>query len=233
MAVPGTVRAALADHALAERRCLEAGAGVGNTTAGLLDADPAAVYAITDDCEHARTVRDRCDDDRLAVLEADLRSIPLREGTIDVVTAHALFNVVPPTDAERIVAELTRVATPDARLVVDDYSPLEESPIRELFAVENALMELARGQPALTFYPASHLQSLFEGHGWTFDRQKTLLDPVPWTASHVQAHLDVVRETAADLPATTADPLVERAERLAAEIESTDAGEMYSLAFVR
>mgnify|MGYP000162147105 CR=1 FL=1 len=233
MAVPGTVRAALADQAVEGRWCLEAGSGVGNMTAGLLDGGPAAIYAITDNREHARTVRDRCGDGRLAVLEADLRSMPLRQESVDFVTAHGLFNVVPTPDAERIVSELTRVAASGAHLVVDDYSPLGESPIRELFAVENALLELARREPALTFYPAGHLRSLFEGHGWSFDRRKTLLDPVPWTESHVQAHLDIAREVAAELPSATADPLLGRAERLAAEIGSADAGEMYSLAFVR
>jgi len=233
MDVPATVRTALADQPVEGKRCLEAGAGVGNMTAGLLDGGPAAVYAITDDREHAQTVRDRVEGGRVAVFEADLRSMPLRAETIDVVTAHGLFNVVPPPDAERIVSELTRVAAPGAHLVVDDYSPLGEHPIRELFAVENALMELARGEPALTFYAADHLQSLFEGHGWSLERRKTLLDPVPWTESHVQAHLDVAREVAADLPTGTAAPLVERAENLAADIGSVDAGEMYSLAFVR
>lgn len=233
MDVPETVRTALADQPVAGCRCLEAGAGAGNATAGLLEADAKDVIAITDDPTHARTVRDRIHDDRASVLRADLRSIPLADDAVEFVTAHALFNVVPPADAATIAAELTRVAARDARLVVDDYSPIEGGRIRELFAVENALAELARGRPALTFYPVAHLRGLFEGHGWTLDRRATLLDPVPWTESHLQAHLAVARAFATDLPDAVADPLLDRGEQLAEEIGSADVGRMYSLAFVR
>ncbi|MFW6435315.1 MAG: SAM-dependent methyltransferase, partial [Halovenus sp.] len=69
--------------------------------------------------------------------------------------------------------------------------------------------------------------------GWTFERRRSLLDPVPWTESHVEAHLDAVREYADALPEAIAAPLVDRAERLAADIGTDRAGEMYSLAFTR
>lgn len=235
MDVPSTVETALADRAVDGRRCLEAGAGVGNTTAGLLAAGAEAVYAVTNDAEHARTVRERVLDERARVLEADLRAIPLPDGSVDVVTAHGLFNVVPPADLPAIAAELTRVAAPGATLVVDDYEPLPaDAAIRKLFALENAAAQLAYSRPALTFYPAAHLRDVFVGRGWRFDRRRTLLDPVPWTASHVEAHLDEVRAAANDATdATAASALLDRAERLAAEIGSESAGEMYSLAFRR
>jgi SAM-dependent methyltransferase len=233
MDVPNTVETALADQPVAGRNCLEAGAGVGNTTAGLLERGADTIQAITDDRDHARAVRDRFDDDRVRVLEADLRSIPLDDDTVEFVTAHALFNVVPVGDVASIVSELSRVAAPGGHLVADDYAPMPKGPMAELFAVENALAELVRAVPTLTFYPAPHLRSLFADNGWTFDRQRSLLDPVPWTESHVRAHLDVARELAAEGPEDVTEPLVGRAERLADAIGSAEAGEMYSLAFRR
>lgn len=233
MAVPETVRTALAEQPVAGRTCLEAGAGVGNTTAGLREAGAAAVYAITDDRSHARAVSDRVPSEHVEVLQADLRSIPLPDDAVEFVTAHALFNVVPPSDAAGIAAALSRVAGPDARLVVDDYTPLPDAEIRELFAVENAVAELATGRPALTFYPAAQLRALFETRGWTVEHRQSLLDPVPWTEWHVEAHLDAVREYADVLPETVAGPLVDRAERLAADIGTDRAGKLYSLAFTR
>jgi len=236
MDVPTTVATALDDRPVAGRRCLEAGAGTGNTTAGLLDAGAAHVAAATNDREHARTTRDRFSDaeggSRLSVVEADLRAIPLPDDSVDLVTAHGLCNVLEPATLEPIADELTRVAAPGAHLVVDDYAPLPESAaIRDLFAVENAAAELATGDPALTFYPPSLLRHAFAGHGWTFDRTRTLLDPVPWTESHVSAHADAAASFAAQCPDDVGDPLAARAERLASEIGSESVGRMYSLAF--
>lgn len=231
MEVPSTVETALADRPVDGRACLEAGAGAGNATAGLLAAGAAAVYAVTNDREHATTVADRFDDDRLSVLEGDLRSLPMTDDAVGLVVAHGLFNVVPAADAAAIVAEIDRVAAPGAGIVVDDYAPLpEEARIRELFAVENAAAELAGGRPALTFYPPAHLAALFEARGWTVERDRTLLDPVPWTAAHVAAHREVAVSHAADLPASVGDPLAARAERLADEIGEERSGRMYSLA---
>lgn len=234
MDIPSTVATALADRPVEGRHCLEAGAGLGNTTAGLLAAGAQRVYAVTNDRAHVTTVRERVPDERAVALEADLRALPLRDAAVSVVTAHGLCNVVPASDLATIAFELSRVAAPGAHLVVDDYAPLPaDAAIRDLFAVENAAAELARGAPALTFYPADHLAAVFEAHGWTVDRRETLLDPVPWTESHVAAHLEAVESALEVVPDEIADPLLVRAERLAAEIGSESAGEMYSLALVR
>jgi len=229
--IPETVRTALADQPVEGAACLEAGAGVGNTTAGLLDVGASRVYAVANAREDCETVRKRIDDARATVLEADLRATPLADDSVDLVTAHGLCNVLPPAALDAVAAELTRVARPGARLVVDDYDPLpENAAMRELFAVENAATELADGRPALTFYPAETLVRLFAGHGWTVERKRTLLEPVPWTESHVSAHADVARSAADRLGDDLAAPLRERARTLAEAIGSEDAGRMYSLA---
>lgn len=244
MDVPKTVTAALDDRPIEGTICLEAGAGVGNTTAGLLSSGAARVYAVTNDREHARTtarrVRGTLDDaerncrgadDRLAVLEADLRELPLPDDAVDVVTAHGLFNVVPPADLGSIAEELTRVSKVGGHLVVDDYEPLpDDAAIRDLFAVENAVTELSEGRPKLSFYPSDDLRRLFAGYGWKFERRRTLLAPVPWTESHLEAHAAVARSSAADLPPELGEPLVERAETLVETIGEESVGEMYSLA---
>lgn len=235
MDVPRTVTAALADRPVAGTVCLEAGAGLGNATAGLLAADARRVYAVTNDPDHAAAVRERVADDalaadRTAVLDADVRAIPLADDSVDLVTAHGLCNLLAPAALEPFAAEVTRVAAPGSHLVIDDYEPLPEARVRELFALENAATELATGSPALTFYPADVLRRVFVGWGWRFDRELTLLDPVPWTASHLAAHARATREAAARLPSELGDPLIDETERLVEEIGAESAGRMYSLA---
>ncbi|WP_254524009.1 class I SAM-dependent methyltransferase [Natrinema caseinilyticum] len=234
MDVPTTVTTALADRPVTGRVCLEAGAGVGNTTAGLLKAGASRVYAVTDDGEHANAVYERVDSgdaDRTAVLKADLRRLPLAIDSVDLITAHGLFNVLPPPWLESVAAELTRVATPGCHLVIDDYEPLpDDAAVRELFALENAATELAEGRPALTFYPATVLRRLFVGYGWEFDRQRTLLDPVPWTTGHIEAHAEVAQTAASEVSGELGASLMTAAERLATEIGAESVGQMYSVA---
>ncbi|GGM41972.1 class I SAM-dependent methyltransferase [Haloarcula argentinensis] len=235
MDVPETVTAALADRQVEGQVCLEAGAGVGNTTAGLLAAGAERVYAVTDDADHAATVRERVGDgnaDRLVVLEADLRATPLATDSVDFVTAHGLCNVLPPADLTPIAAELTRVAKPDGHLVVDDYAvPPADAAVNRLFALENTAARMVDGRPALTFYPPAMLAAVFVDYGWTVERKKTLLDPVPWTEAHLDAHAEVVRGYAARLPDSLGEPLTAMADDLVAAIGSERTGTMYSLAF--
>ncbi|WP_336329289.1 MULTISPECIES: class I SAM-dependent methyltransferase [unclassified Haloarcula] len=233
--VPETVTAALADRQVEGQVCLEAGAGVGNTTAGLLAAGAKRVYAVTNDADHAATVRERVGDgnaDRLVVIEADLRATPLGTGSVDLVTAHGLCNVLPPADLDAVAAELARVAKPGGRLVVDDYAvPPTDGAVNRLFALENAAARVVDGRPALTFYPVAVLAAVFADHGWTVERRKTLLDPVPWTEAHLDAHADVVRGYADELPDVIGEPLAAIAADLVSAIGSERTGTMYSLAF--
>jgi SAM-dependent methyltransferase len=235
MDVPDTVTRALADRDVTGKPCLEAGAGVGNATAGLLDAGAEHVYAVTNDRPDVEGVRERLgDDERVTLLEADLRAIPLPDDAVEFITAHALFNVLPNDAATAIAGELGRVAAPGADLVVDDYDPMPpESPVRQLFAVENAAAELANARPALTFYPADGLRRLFTGNGWEPLRETTILEPVPWTEGHLTAHVAEVRGYAQQLPNPLGQPLLTEAERLAKATVSRDEGLMYSVALRR
>jgi len=113
MTVPSTVATALDAMPVAGRVGLEAGAGAGNATAGLLVEDAQGIYAVTNDPAHAVRVQERFDDDRLSVLLADLRNLAMTDRRASIVLAHGLFNVVPPADAAVIVAELDRVADPE------------------------------------------------------------------------------------------------------------------------
>ncbi|OVE84662.1 class I SAM-dependent methyltransferase [Natronolimnobius baerhuensis] len=241
MAIPRTVTTALADRPVAGAVCLEAGAGVGNTTAGLLAGGASRVYAVTNERKHAKSTLERVranadlrtdSPGRVAILEADLRDIPLPADSVEVITAHGLFNVVPPADLAPIITELTRVAAPGCHLVVDDYEPLpDDAAVADLFALENAAAELADGRPMLSFYAAATLQRLFVGAGWEFDRTRTLLEPVPWTETHLEAHAEVVHSRANRLDNALGERLCEQADALVETIGSESVGEMYSLAF--
>ena len=238
MNVPDTVSRALADRDIAGKTCLEAGAGIGNMTVGLLDAGAEHVYAVTKDRRHAADVRERIaevgETDRVTLIEADLHDIPLADDSVEVVTAHALFNVLPNDAAAAIAQELGRVAAPGATLVVDDYDPIPpESPVRQLFAVENAAAELARGRPALVFHPVEGLWRLFAGDGWEFERERAILEPVPWTKGHLTAHVAEVQGYAKSLADPLGKPLVTEAERIAAETGDAEVGRMYSVAMTR
>jgi SAM-dependent methyltransferase len=230
--VPATVENALADVPVAGRRCLEAGAGAGNATAGLQDAGAATVVAVTRDRDHASDVHDRFEETpEVTAVRADLRSIPLADDAVEVVTAHALFNVVAPEAVEPIVRELTRVAAPGAWLVVDDYAPLPPGPVRELFALEDATAALADARSAYTFYPAAHLRALFADAGWHHERTRDLLDPVPWTPALLDAHADLVAERAASLRDDLASGLVERTDAVRERAgDGVETGRMYSMA---
>ncbi len=223
---------ALDDVPVAGNRCLEAGAGVGNATAALQSMDAADIVAITNEREHATGVRTRFEGDDPSVVLADLRSIPLERDSVTVLTAHALFNVVPPSAVPTILAEFTRVAEPGAWLVVDDYDPVPDASLRALFAMENATAELSSGEPALTFYPADHLRRLVVADGWELVRERTLLDPVPWTTELLDAHAELARETAATLPDALASAVAsEVAKRRRALGDGVETGRMYSLLF--
>jgi len=118
--VPGTVEAALEDRPVAGATCLEAGAGADNATAGLLEAGGDRVYAVAIDPEHATLVRERVagtgeewmndgdertgdGEERTLIGRADIRALPIADDAADIVTAHGLFNVLPPSSLPEVV----------------------------------------------------------------------------------------------------------------------------------
>jgi SAM-dependent methyltransferase len=229
--IPDTITEALAGVRTTGRPALEAGAGAGNATAALRAGDARPAYAVTNDSAHARTVQDRFPDDSgVHTLQADLQTIPLPDDAVEVVTAHALFNLVPTTDVVTIVDELTRATAPGGTVVVDDYGPIPDPDTRALFGAGNAVAELVDAAPTYTFYPASHLRWLFEATGWEHVETTTLLDPVPWTADLLDAHAEIAGNRAESLPASLAPALRDHIESLRAAIgERSDTGRMYSL----
>lgn len=229
--VPETITAALSDVRTTGRPALEAGAGAGNATAALRAGDAAPVYAVTNDREHARGVSERfADDEAVVTTLANLRAIPLPDDAVEVVTAHALFNLVPTTDIGDIVAELTRVTAPGGTVVVDDYGPVPDDSTRALFGAGNAVSELVDASPTYTFYPATHLRSLFEAAGWRHVETTTLLEPVPWTGDLLDAHAEITRDRAESLPEPLRSALRDYIDRVRADIgEQSETGRMYSV----
>lgn len=235
MDIPRTVTAALEEQPVAGMTCLEAGAGHGNMTSGLLAAGATHVYAVTNRDDHAKSVTERVGTtarDRSTVLTADLRALPIENNSIEIITAHALFNVLVPSALSPVIEELTRVATPGCLLILDDYEPLpSHASIRELFAIENALTELADGHAGLTFYPAVVLQALLAEYGWEFDYNHLLLDPVPWTENHINAHARAARTAARKLSKPLETILLAEIDRIVAKLDDESVGEMYSMTF--
>lgn len=231
--VPDTIATALEEIPITGRTCLEAGAGAGNATAALRERGADRVYAVTNDTDHAETVRDRFrDDDATATVFADLRAIPLPDDAVEVVTAHALFNVVTTTEATPIVEELTRVTAPGGWLVVDDYAPVPDETVRELFGLANAVAELTDARPTFTFYPRDHLRALFSATGWELADSRTLLDPVPWTADLLDAHANIIGEELESLPDDVGDGLRNRLRAVRRRAgDGVETGTMYSLVF--
>lgn len=232
--IPSTVTDALAPIDVAGETCLEAGAGVGNMALALREAGARRVVAVTDDPAHATGVRDRVPGDRIDVVQADLRVMPVPDDAVSVVTAHALCNVLPPPALNEVVAELSRGAAPGARLIVIDYEPLPPGVVADVFGVENAVANLTDGSPAYSFYPPSLLTDLLNSRGWNRDSHRTLLDPVPWPRSLLAEHATLAREASADLPADLHGALDAYLDDCMDKVDDeVQAGRYYALVFTR
>ncbi len=146
MDVPQTVTAALEDRPVDGATCLEAGAGVGNTTTGLLANGGRRVYAITNDSDHATAVRERigrAEADRTAVIEVDGRQGDiLRFETADSETIPvfplAISSVVEGVPGVRR-AQIVRTEPNTLRVRLDVTATAEESKVWE--RVERDVLE--------------------------------------------------------------------------------------------
>jgi len=231
VAVSTPVATAVDAVTVTDRVCLDVGAGHGDSTAALLAADAANVYSVDSDPGRVAALADRFDD-RCTPILADLRALPLGADSVDVCLAHAVCNQVTPAGLWTLATELARVATADATLVVDDYTPLPaDAAVADLFALEDATACLATGAPAQTFYPPGLVAAVFEAHGWRPAGDRVLLDPVPWTGPHLDAHRGAIREGAATLVPTLHRGVT---AALDAVVSTSDrAGSMYSRRFTR
>lgn len=230
--VPTTVTAALAGRPVVGRRCLDAGTGFGNAAAGLSAANAERVVSVTTDPRHAYHAADRfAEDDRIEVMRADLRAIPLPDAAVDFIIAHAVCNALTPRALAAVAAEWRRIAAPGCVLVVDDYDPLpDEAAVSPLFDLENAAAILATGQSAQTFYPAALLANSFAGAGWKRLGERTLLEPVPWTRAHLDAHVRATERRLGTLSASIRRPMRNRLADVAGDLAPTTTGRMYSVA---
>lgn len=228
---PETVRDALADQPISGATCLEAGAGGGNMALALREAGADRVLAVTDDRGHARDAQARVAGDVIDVIEADLTATPVATNSVDIVTAHALFNVLDPATAIRVARECTRVARPGARLIVDDYAPLPDGAACQLFDLEEAASRVAGRGSAYDFYPADHLATLFTGLGWDHRQTETLLEPLPWSDELLASHAALAREAADAVGGDLGQALRGRAASIMDSVGELDheGGRMYNL----
>ena len=184
--------------------CLEAGTGAGNMTCYLVARGARLVYSLSDNQEHLDYARERLSGDdakRVEFIRGDLRKLDfLSGGTIDVVTAHMLINVLPSVDLFSVLGELSRVAKQGALLVVNDYNPLSSHRgrrshlVERLLRIENAVCCLVEGEPALVWYPSHYVAELLRLRDWEVESVTLLYDKTPWHKELLRGHVDGVRE---------------------------------------
>ncbi|PLV59912.1 class I SAM-dependent methyltransferase [Thermotoga sp. KOL6] len=184
--------------------CLEAGTGAGNMTRYLVERGAKLVYSISNNQEHLDYAQKRLPKrylEKVEFIKADLRKLDfLKEGEVDLITAHMLINVVTAVDLFFIFKELTRVAKDGGIMVINDYNPLssyrsERSHLVEkIFKIENAVSYLVDGKPALVWYPFKYVTDLLELLGWKIESVELMYDKTPWNKDLLEEHLEIIEE---------------------------------------
>lgn len=233
--IPDTVRTALEPVDVAGKLCLEAGAGVGNMTRALRAAGAASVVAVSNDRSHVRNLGGRDGFDDVHGVYADLMRGPFDADRFEVVTVHALCNVLTPAALHEVLDELGRVTASSGKCVVVDYEPLPSGLVSELFALENAVATLESGSPMYSFYPSDLLEDLFCARGWSVTTRQQLLDPVPWSASLLDEHASIADAGAESFDDGLEQALQTRVAALRDRIpgDGVEAGQYYALVFER
>ncbi|MEO0127269.1 MAG: class I SAM-dependent methyltransferase [candidate division WOR-3 bacterium] len=182
--------------------CLEAGTGAGNMTRYLVKNGAKLVYSISNNEEHLEYARKRLSDkeaERVKFIKADLCNLSIIPSeTVDLVTAHMLINVVPPTEILLIFRELTRVTKINGLIVINDYNPLSSYMgkrsylVEELFKIENALNYLIESKPALVWYPAEYIIQLLKLLGWVLEDMELVYKKTPWEKDLLKEHVEVI-----------------------------------------
>jgi SAM-dependent methyltransferase len=151
---PNAVLMRLAAEALARRgrgRALDIGCGAARNALPLahqgwdvlgLDLSWPMLQAAVDRARESGDAR------RLHVALAPMEYLPVRDGTIDLVVAHGIWNLAPSTSTfRRAVAEAARVATPGALLFVFTFSRNTLPPQARPVAGEAFVFTEFSGQP--------------------------------------------------------------------------------------
>lgn len=185
------------------KRVLEAGCGAGNTTLFLLKGNAARVLAISscsDDLEHCRKIIPEKYREKVELIYSDLRDLKRVEGlAVDMVTAHFLFNVVNPFDADTILYGFNQALKPGGILVVIDYAPFDSfvddtSFIqRDLWNIENAISVLLTGKKIYHEYPLEWLSEHIEKAGFKIREVSITLQKVEWSGDLLIEHINETR----------------------------------------
>jgi SAM-dependent methyltransferase len=103
---------------LAGRTVLEAGSGAGRFTELLLAAG-ATVHSFDFSSAVEANAANHADQDRLTLVQADIRSMPFAQGAYDYVVCLGVIQHTP--SPEESIAALWRMVAPGGRLVIDHY----------------------------------------------------------------------------------------------------------------
>lgn len=241
--IPTSIQVAMEGIDVEDLVCLEAGTGAGNMTCYLVARGARLVYSLSDNQEHLDYARERLSGDdakRVEFIRGDLRKLDfLSGGTIDVVTAHMLINVLPSVDLFSVLGELSRVAKQGALLVVNDYNPLSSHRgrrshlVERLFRIENAVYYLVEGEPALVWYPSQYVAELLRLLDWEVESVTLLYDKTPWEKELLQEHIDDMKAWSARIDDEEArEGLLQQAVGILDQVGDAEviyAGSIYSI----
>ena len=112
------------------RRVLDVGCSVGISTRALADAFPSALVTGVDLSPHflavAATRGEAACNERVDWLHAKAESMPVEDGSVDVVSFAFVFHELPTIPAQEILREARRVLRPGGVVVLTDNNPKSE-----------------------------------------------------------------------------------------------------------
>ncbi len=105
-----------------EDRCVDVGAGTGLLTLALVDRVDrvCAIDISTAMCDYLRAKATTAEVENLEIIATSAVSLPLADGSVDLVVSNYCFHHLEDDDKERALAEVLRVLRPGGRLVFAD-----------------------------------------------------------------------------------------------------------------